>query len=174
MRFAFAALCLVVAACGETRAVRDEPQAARELSGRYVAASDTARYYTGDLSIERAGLMFSKGAILYTRTLEPRRGYDLTAQAGDSYAAIAVGTADLHVELRRVTDVTLREGAPSLCGDDRPEYAALVYEERATRVTVLVFTGEEPPSSAATQSRLCATFGFNAPHGARTQEGVVL
>lgn len=173
MRAAFIIICLLLAACGETLQTRDETPA-REVLGRYEAASDTAQRFTGDLSIERAGLMFSKGAILYTRTLEPRRGYDLVARGGDSYAAIAVGPGGLNVELRRVTQQVLREGAPSLCGADRPQYVALVHEERATRVTVLVFTGDEPPSSSATQSRLCATFGYSAPRGARTQEGVVL
>lgn len=173
MRSALALLCLLLAACGETLQTRDETPV-RDVLGHYEAASDTAVHFTGDVSIERAGLMFSKGAILYTRTLEPRRGYDLTTRGGDSYAAIAVGPGELQVELRRVTQQTLREGAPSLCGDDRPQYVALVYEERATNVTLLVFTGDEPPSSSATQSRLCATFGYTAPRGARTQEGVVL
>ncbi|HVK79652.1 MAG TPA: hypothetical protein VM915_03485 [Verrucomicrobiae bacterium] len=173
MRAAFIIICLLLAACGETLQRRDEPQP-HEVLGRYDATSDTALHFTGNLSIERAGLMFSKGAVLYTRTLAPRRGYDLVARGGDSYAAIAVGPGELNVELRRVTQQVLREGAPSLCGEDHPEYVALVSEQRATRVTVLVFAGDEPPSSSATQSRLCATFGYSAPRGARTQEGVVL
>lgn len=173
MRVAFLVLCFALLACGEVLRTRDEPQT-REVAGRYDAASDTALHFTGDLCIERAGLMFSKGAVLYTRTLEPRRGYDLIALGGDSYASIAVGPAELNVELRRVTQQVLREGAPSLCGEDRPQYVALVHEARATQVTLLVFAGDEPPSSSATQSRLCATFGYVAPRGARTQEGVVL
>lgn len=172
-RWFLAALLFALAACDQARAPADEAQQPA-LTGRYLPASDTALHFTGALVIERAGLVFDKGAILYTRVLEPRRGYDLTAFGGDSYAAIALGPSDLTVELRRVTQQVLREGAPSLCGEDRPHYVALVHEARARTVTVLVFTGDEPPGPRATQSRLCATFGYAAPEGARTREGVVL
>jgi hypothetical protein len=171
----FAALLLTLAACDEARPAHDETPAPEiVLTGRYLPSSDTALHYTGGVSIERAGLVFDKGAILYTRVLDPRSGYDLTALGGDSYAAIVLGPSDLTIELRRVTQQTLREGAPSLCGEDRPQYVALAYEARAKTVTMLVFTGDEAPGPRATQSRLCATFGYAAPEGARTREGVVL
>lgn len=175
MRRLAALLFVALAACGQTPAAREDAESAYQpLDGRYEAASDTALHFTGGVAIERAGLMFDKGAILYTRVLEPRRGYDVIARGGDSYAAVAVGPGDLVVELRRVTGQTLREGAPSLCGEERPQYVALAYEPRAASVTMLVFSGEEPPGPRATQSRLCATYGYSAPEGARTRAGVVL
>jgi hypothetical protein len=39
---------------------------------------------------------------------------------------------------------------------------------------MLVFTGEEPPGPQAVGSRVCASFRYAAPEGARTREGVVL
>ncbi len=175
-RWFLAALLLTLAACEQPRqrAAQAAPAPEAVLTGRYLPSSDTALHYTGGVTVERAGLVFDKGAVLYTRALDPRSGYDLTALGGDSYAAIVLGPSDLTIELRRVTQQVLREGAPSLCGEDRPEYVALAYEARARRVTLLVFTGEEPPGPRATQSRLCATFGYAAPEGARTREGVVL
>jgi hypothetical protein len=169
-----ALLALAAASCAPAPAGEAAASETVAIQGVYRAASATARSITGNMSIERGGLMFDRGVILYTRTLEPRRGSDRTAQDGDSYAAIVVGPSDLLVELRRVTEQTLSEGAEGLCGDDEPGYAALVYEERATAVTVVVFAGEEAPSPTATQSRLCGTFEYHAPDGARTSEGVVL
>ncbi len=177
MRFTIAAiLAAALAGCsGEASVPQGEAQAAEPaaLVGQYKAASDTARVATGDVSIERGGLIFSKGVVLYTRVLNPRRGYDRIARDGDSYAAVAVGAADLTVELRRVTEQRL-DGAESLCGGDAPGYVALAYKERATQVTLLVFAGDEPPGPDATQSHLCATFAYVAPDGARTRQGVVL
>jgi hypothetical protein len=176
MRALLLPLMLVAAltACGEARSLDGEAAAAAapaSLTGQFKAASETARAATGDVGVERAGLIFSHGAALYTRTLDPRRGADLTARDGDSYAAIAVGPSDLQVELRRVIDVTEADG---LCGDDAPTYVALVYETRAAAFTLLVFAGDEAPGPNATQSRLCARYAYTAPHGARTREGVVL
>lgn len=175
MRALLLPLMLVAAltACGEARNADGEAAAAvpAAILGQFKAASETAREVTGDVGVERAGLIFSSGAALYTRTLEPRRGVDLTTRDGHSYAALAVGASDLHVELRRVIDVTEAEG---LCGEDRPSYVALVYAERRSSFTLLVFAGDDPPSPQATQSRLCASYAYSAPHGARTREGVVL
>jgi len=175
MRIAVMAILLALAAsCAPAPAGEAAASETSSLEGVYRAASESARTATGTLSIERGGLMFDKGVILYTRTLEPRRAYDRVARDGDSYAAIVVGAGDALVELRRVTEQTLSQGASSLCGAEEPGYAALVYEQRATAVTVLVFTGEEPPGPEATESRLCGTFAYHAPDGARTSEGVVL
>lgn len=163
-------------ACG-----REEPQAldaaASEpapLWGDYLAASADARRLTGDIVIERGGLMFSKGVVLYTRTLNPRRGDDLVTREGDTYAAIALGPSDLEIELRRVTEQVLSSGAQGLCGEERPAYVALAHDSRATDITMLVFAGEEPPGPDATLSRLCGAFVYAAPDGARTRQGVLL
>jgi hypothetical protein len=175
MRLIIAAALVALAACGGPPARRDETQSEPAvLIGRYKAASDNARAVTGDVDIERAGLAFASGAILYTRVLEPRRAHELIAEGGDSYAAAALGPSDLIIELRRVTQQTLREGAQGLCGGDAPAYIALAYEARAADVTLLVFAGEEPPGPRATRSRLCATYAYAAPDGARTRQGVVL
>lgn len=175
--FAALAFAAALAACsGEAHVPQGEAQAAEPaaLMGQYKAASDTARVVTGDVSIERGGLIFDKGVVLYTRVLNPRRGHDRIARDGDSYAAVAVGAADLNVELRRITEQRLVDPAQSLCGSDDPGYIAIVHEPRATSVTLLVFAGDEPPGPDATQSRLCATFAYVAPDGARTRQGVVL
>lgn len=179
MRAALAALSfLALAACGEAAAPAAEAQAPSAepvaLSGEYKATSNTARHIAGDVMIERGGLRFSSGVILYTRVLNPRRGGDVIAKGGDTYAAAALGPGNLTIELRRVTEQVVPADRVGLCGAQAPQYIALAYEERATSVTLLVFSGDEPPGPDATQSRVCASFRYNAPHGARTREGVVL
>jgi hypothetical protein len=180
MRFPLAAaLLLALAACGDAAAPETaEPAAVEEhssaLFGDYKPASNTARAITGSLVIQRGGVTFANGVILYTRMLNPRRGGDLIAKNGDSYAAAVVGPGTLRVELRRVTEQFVPEGVVGLCGAEQPRYLALAYDERATAVTLLVFSGEEPPGPQAQNSRVCARFGYAAPEGARTREGVVL
>jgi hypothetical protein len=175
MRILLAALlCAASAACGqasEGEAVASVPDV---ITGEYRAASDTARSLTGNLSLERGGLIFDKGVVLYTRVLMPRQALERVSRDGDSYAAILVSPADVVIDLRRVTEQTLTGGAASLCGDDEPGYVAIAHEERATTVTVLVFAGDEPPGPNATESRLCGAFAYAAPDGARTREGIVL
>lgn len=144
------------------------------LAGRYVAASESARLLTGDMTIERAGLVFANGQVLYTRVLSPRRGYDAVARGGDTYAALAVGASEMEVELRRVTEHTLSPGARGICGERAPAYVALAVEQRGTAVTVLAFSGAEPPGPDATDSRFCGAFAYEAPDGARTRQGVLL
>lgn len=168
-------LIVMVAACDGPRAGHLASSPPDVLMGQYKAASDSARQVTGDVSIERGGLVFAKGVVLYTRTLDPRRGGDLIARDGDSYAAAALGPSDLTVELRRVVEQTVEHGARGLCGEERLQYVALAYDpDRAAEVTLLAFAGEEPPGPSATQSRVCAAFAFAAPEGARTRQGVVL
>ncbi len=179
MRHAFAAaLLLALAACGEaasTAPFTDSSEAAAPaLAGEFKPFSNTARALTGGLVIQRGGVTFANGVILYTRTLQPRRGGDLIAKNGDSYAAAVLGPGTLLIELRRVTEQVVPEGATGLCGAERPQYVALAYDDRATTVTLLVFSGEEPPGPQALNSRVCARFGYAAPEGARTREGLVL
>jgi hypothetical protein len=177
MRIVLLALMLAgLVACGrQETAVLDAVASERApLWGDYRAASADARNITGDLVVERGGLLFASGAILYTRVLNPRRGDDLVSRAGDSYAAIALGPSDLAIELRRVTEQVVGPGAQGLCGEDRPTYVALAHDARATDVTLLVFTGEEPPGPDATTSRICGAFVYTAPDGARTRQGVLL
>jgi hypothetical protein len=173
---AFAVLLIVmVAACDVPRAGDLSSPTPDVLMGQYKAASDSARQLTGDVSIERGGLVFAKGVVLYTRVLDPRRGGDLIARDGDTYAAAALGPSDLAIELRRVTEQTVQDGARGLCGEERPQYVALAYgRARAAEVTLLAFAGEEPPGPSATRSRVCAAFAYAAPDGARTRQGVVL
>jgi hypothetical protein len=173
---AAAFLMTVLAACGETAAptaVTTEDQVVAPF-GDYKPSSNTARAITGGLVVQRGGVTFGNGVILYTRTLNPRRGGDLIAKNGDSYAAAVVGPGNLVIELRRVTEQVVPEGAVGLCGVEQPQYVALAHDERATTVTLLVFSGEEPPGPEALDSRICARFGYAAPDGARTREGVVL
>ena len=73
-----------------------------------------------------------------------------------------------------MTEQVVPEGAVGLCGAEQPQYVALAHDERATTVTLLVFAGDEPPGPDALGSRVCARFGYAAPDGARTREGVVL
>ncbi|MCL4714929.1 MAG: hypothetical protein KJZ75_08470 [Hyphomonadaceae bacterium] len=175
MRALVAALSLfAVAACGEAPAPDASANERAVLSGYFKAESNTARAITGDVRIERGGVVFGSGVVLYTRTLEPRSGGDVISRDGDSYAAAALGPGDLSVELRRVAEQTVPQGGVGLCGAARVEYVALAHDQRARKVTLLAFAGEEPPGPQATQSRVCASFAFAAPEGARTREGVVL
>lgn len=110
-----------------------------------------------------------------TRTLAPRSADELAARGGDSFAAIALSSGDLRVEVRAVAAMGLQQGAPSLCpGDLAPSYAALVYGRRDMRVTIIFFTGPDAPSQEAQKSRVCGVYAFAAPAGARTRQGVVL
>jgi hypothetical protein len=176
MRFAVVSLLmLVLAGCSQ-----DSPPAATPtgeyaaLSGDYKASSNTARAITGAMIIQRGGVTFANGVILYTRTLSPRSGGDLIGKNGDSYAAAVVGPGSLTIELRRVIEQVTPDGVIGLCGAEPPQYVALAYDARATTVTMLVFSGDEPPGPEAMNSRICARFGYAAPEGARTREGVVL
>lgn len=169
-----AALCAVAAACGRSPEGEAAASAPDVLTGEYRAASDTARNVTGNLALERGGLIFDKGVVLYTRALLPRQAFERISRDGDTYAAILVSPGDVVIDLRRVTEQTLTGGAQGLCGDDEPGYVAIAAEEDATALTVLVFAGEEPPGPDATASRLCGAFAYAVPDGARTREGVVL
>ena len=177
MRFVAVSLFLLALAACSQAAAPQAPTPAGEyaaLSGDYKASSNTARAITGAMIIQRGGMTFDNGLILYTRTLSPRSGGDLIAKNGDSYAAAVVGPGSLTIELRRVTEQVTPDGAIGLCGAERPQYVALAYDARATTVTMLVFSGDEPPGPEAMSSRICARFGYAAPEGARTREGVVL
>jgi len=169
---------LVLAACGETHAPAPEKTMALRAAQQalaFRAASETARMFTGDLSIDRDGVTFAKGARLDTRTLTPREADELTSRGGDSFAAIALSSGDLRVEVRGVVSQRLQQGAPSLCpGDLAPTFIALVYGRRDMRVTLLLFTGADEPGPDATDSQVCATYAYATPDGARTRQGVVL
>ena len=175
MRFAAVSLFLfALAACSQAAAPQTPAGEYAALSGDYKASSNTARAITGAMVIQRGGVTFENGVILYTRILSPRSGGDLIAKNGDSYAAAVVGPGSLAIELRRVTEQVTPDGIIGLCGAERPQYVALAYDARATSVTMLVFSGDEPPGPDAMSSRICARFGYAAPEGARTREGVVL
>jgi hypothetical protein len=167
------AMLAVLAACGEAQGT-DAHFGPATLTGEYVAASGTAREATGAVSIERGGLLFEKGVVLYTRTLNPRSGFERIARDGQSYTTVADVPTDLTIELRRVTEQVLSGHGEGLCGDVAPGYVALAYGERAKTVTLLVFAGDEPPGPNATGSRLCATLAYTVPGGARSSQGVVL
>ena len=173
----FLALALL-AACGDVRsAARRESvaKASSEHSLAFKAVSETARNFTGDLAIEPDALNFAKGAALATHALAPRAADQPASRGGDSFAAIALSSGDLDVEVRAVVSQRLRQGAPSLCqGDWMPSYVALVYGRHDMRVTVILFAGADEPGPDARDSRVCATYGYTAPDGARTRQGVVL
>jgi hypothetical protein len=168
-------LLTALAACG-ARASRGEAEAAEPaaLTGRFNAASDTARSLTGGVAIAREGMSFDRGAMLATRDIGLRHGWELIARDGDTFAAAAVGPGDLAVELRRVSSSQALRGAPTLCGARAPSYVAIAYAPQRSDVTLLVFAGDEQPGPEATRSIFCGAFGYAAPTGARTREGVVL
>lgn len=168
------AAAVVLAACEPAPVASDVRALPAQAAGRYLAASESARLRTGDVTIESAGIVFAAGQVLYTRVLDPRRGYDAVTRGGDSYAALAVGPSDMEVELRRITDQTLPAGVQGFCGDESPAYVALAAEQRGKIVTLLVFSGEEPPGPNAVASRFCGAFAYEAPDGARTRQGVLL
>jgi len=139
------------------------------------AASETARNFTGDLMMEGPQLRFAKGATLVTQLLSRREPAEPIAQGGPSFAAAALGPPDIVVEVRRVTAQSLAQGAPSMCpSGGLPTYVALIYGQRSTRVTVMVFNGADAPGQSASKSWLCATYVYTAPDGVRTRQGVLL
>jgi hypothetical protein len=170
-------MALLLSACGDVRSA-STPKSVAEVSRHalaFKAASETARNFTGDLAIEPDALRFAKGAALATRALAPRGADQLVARGGDSFAAIAVSSGDLQVEVRAIVSQRLSQGAPSLCQNDwMPSYVALVFGQRDMRVTVILFSGADEPGPNATDSRVCATYAYTAPDGARTRQGVVL
>jgi len=175
MRSLLAAIaCLWLAACGQSSHDAAEASVPETVTGEYRAASDTARGLTGNLAVERAGLIFDRGVVLYTRTLNPRSAHERIVRDGDTYAAVLVSSGDLPIELRRITEQTLTGAAEGLCGEDEPTYVAIANEAHSGYLFLLVFAGEEPPGPDATQSRLCTRLKYAAPDGARTREGVVL
>lgn len=159
----------LLAACSEAR-TSGEAQAAAPpvLLGQYSAASEAAQRI-GDVGVERAGLIFASGAVLYTRTLAPRAGADRTSRDGASYAALTGGGDVAQVELRRVVDFTAAE---PLCDGRAPSFVALVQAPRASGFTMLVFTGEDPPSANAEAISLCARYAYLPAQSASA--GVVL
>lgn len=176
MRAALLLFALALAACGEMRASaprHEQPAASRALV--FNAASETARNFTGDVTLDGPRLRFTKGATLVTHLLARREPAEPIAQGGPSFAAAALGPPDIVVEVRRVTGQTLAQGAPSLCpSGGSPTYVALIYGQRSMRVTLMVFNGSEPPGQSASKSWLCATYGYTAPDGVRTRQGVLL
>lgn len=176
MRALLLPLMLVAAltACGEARNIDSGEAAAAEMApilGQFKAASEDARALLGDVGVERAGLIFANGGALYTRTFASRRGDELSAAGGRTFAAIASGVPDMQVELRRVIDTTELE---ALCGDEPASYVALAHDARGARFSLLVFSGDEAPGPAATQSRLCASYAYALSLGPHMREGVVL
>jgi len=154
-------------------APREQPTASRALV--FNAASETARNFTGDLMMEGPQLRFAKGATLVTQLLSRREPAEPIAQGGPSFAAAALGPPDIVVEVRRVTAQSLAQGAPSMCpSGGLPTYVALIYGQRSTRVTVMVFNGADAPGQSASKSWLCATYVYTAPDGVRTRQGVLL
>jgi hypothetical protein len=161
----------MLGACGEAPASRTD--AVRPLV--FNATSETARNFTGDVTLDGARLAFAKGATLATRPLARREPGEPIAEGGPSFATAALGPPDVIVEVRSVTGQSLGQGAPSLCpAGGAPTYVALVYSQRSTRVTLMVFNGSEPPGQSATKSWLCATYAYMAPDGVRTRQGVLL
>lgn len=165
-------LMAALTACGEARNAVGGAEAAEPapMLGQFKAMSDDARAVLGDVGVERAGLIFSRGGAVYTRLLAGRAGGEPIAPEGRSFAAFADGLADTQVELRRVVDTAAL--AP-LCGAERASYLALVHDGRRARFTLLVFAGEEAPGARAQESRLCGAYAY-ALAGPHMREGVVL
>src|SRR5262249_18301954 len=160
MRRSLLILALAIGACSEAPASRVEPARAMAFN----AVSETARSFTGDVTLAGPRLMFAKGAVLTTQPLARREPGEPMSQGGPSFAAAALAPANVIVELRRVTAQSLAQGAPSLCPEGgAPTYVALIYGQRSTRVTLMVFNGAEPPSQSAAKSFLCATYVYAAP-----------
>jgi hypothetical protein len=168
--FVLAVTLAMLAACAPPSppASDAEPMA---VLGSYEAASENARRVTGDLTIERAGIVFAKGQVLYTRALSPRPVYEATSRAGPSYASMAAVSSAAPVEFRRVTEEA-SNGAERLCGGEAASYVAIA--KRDYGVVLLVFSGTETPSPDATQSVFCAAYEFIVPGGGPSREGVVL
>ncbi len=171
MRLLFLLAALALGACSEAPAPHNE--ASRPLV--FNAASETARSFTGDVTLEGQRLVFAKGATLTTHPLARREPAEPMSQGGPSFATAALGPPNIVVEVRSVTAQALQQGAPSLCPEGGPPtYVALIYGARSTRVTLMAFNGAEPPGPSASKSWLCATYVYTAPDGVRTRQGVLL
>ena len=69
-----AALLAALAGCSEAPSQTAEPASSVMPRGPYNAASASAQQLTGNMRIERAGMLFDSGITLFTRTLDPLRG----------------------------------------------------------------------------------------------------
>jgi hypothetical protein len=175
MRAGILILVFALAACGQLPVSAPREQAAVTRALVFNATSETARSFTGDVTLDGPRLSFAKGAALVTQPLARREPAEPIAQGGPSFAAAALGPPDIVVEVRSVTAQSLAQGAPSLCpSGGSPTFIALIYGQRSTRVTLMVFNGDEPPGPSASKSFLCATYVYTAPDGVRTRQGVLL
>ncbi|MDZ4693182.1 hypothetical protein, partial [Terricaulis sp.] len=69
-----AALLAALAGCSEAPSQTAKPASSVMPRGPYNAASASAQQLTGNMRIERAGMLFDSGITLFTRTLDPLRG----------------------------------------------------------------------------------------------------
>ena len=169
-------LAAALAACGETQASNEPRHAAADvLVGQYNAASNTAREATGAVSIERGGLLFAKGVVLYTRTLNPRSGLERIARDGDSYAV------DRHAPHRSHHRTPPRHRTGSHRQRPRPlrRHGPRLRRARLRRTRhhghAACVRRRRTAGPATRRKAACAHASrYAAPDGARTSEGVVL
>src|SRR5690242_17431995 len=89
MRAALFFFVLALTACGEMRAPAPHERPAARRALVFNAASETARNFTGDVTLDGPRLRFTKGATLVTHLLSRREPAEPIAQGGPSFAAAA-------------------------------------------------------------------------------------
>ena len=132
------------------------------FSGAAAAVSDTALQRTGDVTVTPDGLAFGHGMNVSTETLGARDGASVIASGGPAYQDMAPDIAD--IELRWIGSVSaMGEGAatPSLCADDAiAHYVALMRDGDGSHLFLAVFSGDDEPGPAASDSAVCGAYAY--------------
>ena len=160
------ALGFALAACGQIAAPPSEraPQAATpapSIVGNFTAMSNTAMSITGDLEATADVLSFGRGFRIEGGRVEATLSPTSELAAGQGSFAEATGNQSIEtMELRQVALVRVAADAPSpsLCGDASPTFVVLA--RGADTLSLLVFSGIEPPGAGASATSLCGIFNY--------------
>jgi hypothetical protein len=160
------ALGFILAACGQTAVPPSEsaPQAAApapSIVGNFAAMSNTAMSITGDLDATADVLSFGRGFRIEGGRVEATLSPTSKLAAGQGSFADATGNQSIEtMELRQVALVRVAADAPnpSLCGDASPTFVVLA--RGADTLSLLVFSGIEPPGAGASATSLCGIFNY--------------
>ncbi|WP_135210212.1 hypothetical protein [Vitreimonas flagellata] len=160
------ALGFALAACGQTATPPTEsaPRAAApapSITGTFTAVSTTAMSITGDLDVTADVLSFGRGFRIEGARVDAALGPTSELAAGQGSFADATGNQSIEtMELRQIALVRVAAdaAAPQLCGDQTPTFVVLARGGDA--LSVLVFSGIEPPGAGAAATSLCGIFNF--------------
>ncbi|UPT61059.1 MAG: hypothetical protein M0D54_11320 [Hyphomonadaceae bacterium JAD_PAG50586_4] len=160
------ALGFALTACGQTAAPPGDsaPQVvtpAPSIIGNFIATSNTAMSITGDLEAAAEVLSFGRGFRIEGGRVEAALSPTSELAAGQGSFAEATGSQSIEaMELRQVALVRVAADAPnpSLCGEASPTF--IVLARGADLLSLLVFSGIEPPGAGASATSLCGIFNY--------------